>query len=88
MVLTAISFLLNGEMKFLHCDGFARSSRCAGQTVAGPTWVGHIKHQQEMLCLELLPSQEPALCTRLSVSSPTLVAAEMAEYLSREWKRL
>ena len=59
MVLFAISVLLNREMKFLLVGGFAETSGCAPQTVAGTaTCVHHTKQQKEMFCVEPLPRSQ------------------------------
>lgn len=84
MVLTAISFLLNGGMKFLLCGWV-----CSVFKVCWPNcgWnsdlaLSHKISEGNAPCGAA--SQEPALCTRLNVSPPMLVAAEVVEYLSRE----
>lgn len=83
MVLSAASFLLNRGMKFLLCGCVADNSGCAPQAMSGTVLcVHHIRQQKEMLCVE------PVLCTGVCVSALALVAAEMAEYLSREWECL
>lgn len=86
MVLSAISFLLNREMKFL----LFGVDLLRPQGVVPKLWwnsdlcPSHEAAEGNVVCRAA--SQEAVLCTRVCVSPPALVAAGMAEYLSREWK--
>lgn len=69
-------------------DGFAGTLGCAPQTVAGNRDLRLLHKTAGGNAPCGAASQEPVPCAGVCVSSPTLVAAEMAEYLSLEWKCL